>query len=330
MKQKLLAIVLSVTLFSLHFGAAQNTPGVKWIAKNPFEQKVFVENIGQFQLPGKAAAKDILFYARQDGLQYYFTPTGILISRIVSVKRPEEEIEQLKLREGGKKTGDDDDELEFKNIEQFYEMNFEGADSHDTITGDNEVSWYYSYTIKGDLAIKAHAWKKLTYHNLYPGIDMEFYFPEDKEGFEYSFIVHPDADISQIKIQYNGDIKLNSDGNMTITSPYGNFMQYAPVSKLSSSNKEIKCDFSLSNGSVKFTADAYDKSETLLIDPLIITPTFNRTNDAYDLDWDDAGNIYVYGGSYPWQILKYNSAGTLLWSYTTIFNGNNQYLGILL
>ena len=70
---------------------------------------------------------------------------------------------------------------------------------------------------------------------------------------------------------------------------------------------------------MQFNVSGYDKTKDLLIDPLTITPTFTGANDAYDVDWDNDGNCYAYGGSSPWQLVKYNSNGTLLWSYTESF-----------
>jgi gliding motility-associated-like protein len=344
MKQKLLAVLVLSFLFLVYFATAQNVPRfkqnvhhAKWVAKNPFEQKVIIENKGQFEIPGKMAAKDILFGARQGGLQYYFTTTGILMSKIILVKRSEQEIEQLEKKSNGKeKDDDDDDSWKYKKVHLLHEMTFEDANLQTIISTDNEVSWYYNYTLTKNVNVQARAWKKITYYNLYPGIDMQFYFPDYGEtglpdslaerSFEYSFIVHPGADISQIKIKYNGDVKVNADGTITIKSDYGNFNEYVPVSKLLSSKKAINCDFSQSNGVIKFNVENYDKNETLIVDPLVITPpsygSSNPTNAIYDVDQDNKGNIYAYGGNYPWQILKYNRSGTLLWSYSTQFSGS--------
>ncbi len=39
------------------------------------------------------------------------------------------------------------------------------------------------------------------------------------------------------------------------------------------------------------------------------------TTKAYDIDFDNAGNVYIYGSSSTWQLEKYTSAGVLLWTY---------------
>ena len=177
------------------------------------------------------------------------------------------------------------------------------------------------------MPVKAHAYKKLIYHNLYPGIDMEFYFPEDKKGFEYSFIIHPGADVSQLKMQYplNEAIQLNEDKNIVVQSSFGNFIDHAPVA--SQQGEPVDCSFSLYNSIVGFSVNDYDKTKTLIIDPWTITPSFVGLNDAYDVDWDNAGNCYIYGGDVPWQLLKYNSSGSMLWSFTEDFTSSAAYYG---
>lgn len=45
---------------------------------------------------------------------------------------------------------------------------------------------------------------------------------------------------------------------------------------------------------------------------------FNGYNVAYDLHYDNMGNVYVYGGKPSYQLEKYDSTGKLLWTYTTV------------
>jgi gliding motility-associated-like protein len=313
--------LLLITIFfvNISLGYAQS-PVVKWKVKNPFEQKVFIENKGQYKIENKVVSKDILFGARQGGLQYYFTNNAIWIKREVAVNLTEEEIAQLQnqLEEKGAKE-EEDKELNYKIEAQFHQINFMGANPSAEITSENEVSWYYNFTINGNVPVKARAYKKLTYRNLYPGIDMEFYFPQDTTGFEYSFIVHPGADVSQIKIKYplNDGIQFIDGNNIVVKSQFGNFIDHAPVT--SQQGKTIGCSFSLNNAIAGFIVSDYDKTQNLIIDPWTIIPKFTGLNDAYDVDWDNAGNCYIYGGTVPWQLIKYNSNGVMLWSFTEDF-----------
>ena len=68
---------------------------------------------------------------------------------------------------------------------------------------------------------KAYLYKKITYHDIYPGIDLVYHFNKsNKAGLNTTLIVHPGADISVIRAKYNGDIKKNAakwKGELTIT-----------------------------------------------------------------------------------------------------------------
>src|SRR5207253_2265893 len=61
-------------------------------------------------------------------------------------------------------------------------------------------------------------------------------------------------------------------------------------------------------------------SEEIVIDPWITTVTTLAANNAgYDVDHDNAGNAFIYGGgnsSNIMKVAKYSAAGTLLWTFS--------------
>ena len=299
----------------------EETPRTKWIAKNPFEQKVFIENKGQYdaeRLPG------ILFGARQDGMVYLFGKDGILIKHQAYVKRTHEEIE-AEIRRMGIKEENEEDEKEFayKFEWQHYEMKFLGAGGSTEILAQNEVSATYHFPAPNKGTYIAHAYEKITYKNLYPGIDMEFIFPSDKQGFKYNFIVHPGADPAQIRIAFPDaqQIALSHEGNLEIQSKFGMFVDHAPVANELNTVKPVDCAFRVDNSVIAFDLQQYDPALGVIIDPWTTTPAFSGSSTAYDVDWDNAGNCYVYGGIGSFQVLKYNTGGGLVWSYTSPFSG---------
>lgn len=170
-------------------------PVTKWVVKNPLEQKVFIENKGQYALPDKnLSSGDILYGARVGGLQYYFTKTGIWINYEQAIKRTEQEISQTKSQLEATGITIDEKKIQNKLVTEYHQMNFLGANPQVEITSDNRANGYHNFSNKNGSSFTARAFKKITYTNLYPGIDMEIYFREDTTGFEYSFIVHPGAD----------------------------------------------------------------------------------------------------------------------------------------
>ncbi len=322
MKKNILFLATLLLVIVLPYIAKSgNPPVVKWTVKNPFEQKVFIENKGQYEINGKVQSKDILFSARQGGLLYYFTNNAIWI------KKP-----RMVIRKGSQIKISAND-----TIEQFHQIEFVNANSQAQVIGEGNLRWYSNFRTHNG-SVKAQAYKKLIYLNLYPGIDMEFYFPQDSAGFEYSFIVHPGADVSQIKINYplGKTIELTLEKNLTVQSSFGKFTDMAPAAKQAGSY--INCSMVYDGNDVHFNVANYDKTQTLVIDPWEVTPSFiGGNNSGFDIDWDNAGNCYVYGGGYetlnvswyPYQLMKFDPSGNLLWTYTTDFSSTDgdQYLG---
>ena len=115
-------------------------------------------------------------------------------------------------------------------------------------------------------------------------------------------------------------ITLTPDNNIKIQSAFGEFIDHAPVANQKGVLRNIGCSFVLQNGIVQFKTGDYNKTQDLVIDPWTVTPVFPKSisDRAYDVDWDNAGNCYAYGGSgqyseYPLYMLKYDSNGNLLW-----------------
>ena len=138
-------------------------------------------------------------------------------------------------------------------------------------------------------------------------------------GIKYAFIIHPGADVSQIKMNYSGEVDklINENGNIKIKSSFGDIIDHAPVSFYeNTSAAKIVSSFSLKKNNVSFSLLNYDKTKTVIIDPWSSVPTFTGYNGSYDCTFDYAGNMYVYGGVFPWQEIKFNNAGVQQWVYT--------------
>ena len=61
---------------------------------------------------------------------------------------------------------------------------------------------YYNISGKEHGLTKVGSFHKIVYHDLYKGIDLEFFVPKEKnKPVEYNFIVRPEGDISTIKMK---------------------------------------------------------------------------------------------------------------------------------
>jgi gliding motility-associated-like protein len=293
----------------------------QWTVTNPFEPKEFVENRGRY--PADASGQEILYSAAQDGLQYFFTRTGLRIVHLKKVKRTEQEM-KARRKNFGKKEEDklqeeEEEALTWKQVEEVHQLFFSGAESSVQIIAEEQTPTLYISGAENNTTLQAHSYRKLIYSNLYPGIDMAFQFPKDKPGFKYNFIVHPGADPTRIKLTYPPHelIRSGPNGDVIITSEYGDFTDHAPEATELTSGKSIACSFIPVKDGITFHTGSYDPTKGLNIDPWTVTPSFSGYNKAFDVDWDLAGNCYAYGGYPPFTLIKFNSAGVPLYNYTT-------------
>jgi len=314
-------ITVFLFVFTIHFSFAQ----LNWNAKNSFEQKNFIESKGQFQdvkLPNHEA---VLYSAKIDGVIWYFTKSGFTIKRIENIRNKNKEEEKDLKR-------DDDEMTRYTRSEKYQETRFEDANSNVDVVSENKVSNYYSYggpaLLDGKGTIKANAYKRIVYKNIYPNTDIVFQFPKDSTGIEYSFILHPGSDAANIKIKFprNNNLELVNNAIETM-SDFGLIITHAPVSFMQGSKSIIKSNFTKNGNVINIETGIYDKSKTLIIDPWVVTPSFAGNNGAFDVDYDLAGNVYAYGGIGPYELLKFNSSGVLQWTFTGAFTGTYYYYG---
>lgn len=286
----------------------------------------FIENIGQYgtRMTGQEHMGDILFAYEGLGMPVLFTSKGLihLQRKVQKISHAEEE----KLE----KQGVPEEEIERKKIvtDRTITMELIGADPAVEIIKEEKATAYYTYRM---LTGKAYGYKKITYKNIYPGIDLVYSFIPGKEaGFEYSLFVQPGADIGIVKLKYGADvkkIKTDTKGNLLISSDIDGISTTIPVSYygenlLTKMSNDVKSVYTLEGNHVSFSfPQGYDKTKPLVIDPFV-SGTGNltglNTGKAKDVDFDYAGNIYVTGGGAftgNHSLAKFNAAGALQWTF---------------
>src|SRR6185312_15369360 len=285
---------------------------IKWMA-NPFDHQVFIENGGQFNGPSN---NDKVLYGAQVGDVYVFiTPHG-LIYKYTELPR---------VSNDGKKRSAavDPDDIDWKKkpIDHYMTAMWEGSGGGTGVVAGEEQTGYYTYPgADNKSTIKVNVFKTVTCQNVYPGIDIKYSFISGKDGFKYAMIVHPGGDISKIKLKYNGARKMfiDNDGNIQINSEWGTFTDHAPKSYYDGENSAITSSYQLQNNTESFQLTNPDAGKTLVIDPWSTNWTSSYgggNNGAFDVDYDNAGNVYVFGSNGPYQLAKYNSAGVQVWTY---------------
>jgi len=138
---------------------------------------------------------------------------------------------------------------------------------------------------------------KIAWREVYPGVDLVFYGKQ--KMLEYDFIVKPGAEVSRIRMRFEGAgaMSIDANGDLLMRTKEGEIRQPKPVVYQSIGNR-IEGRYVLEGNEVGFEIGEYDKTRELVIDPYFTYLSFLGGNS---LDWvddiavDAAGNAYVIG-----------------------------------
>jgi len=324
------AVVLLVLALIPSLSSAQGS----WMTSGA-SARVFIENKGQFRIPlGKNEAGPEVLYAFDDGkTMIYFTREGISYRFIDQHKRKRsaEELQEMEaLLAAGKPAPKKKRAIDTKY--DFVHMTWENASSSVEVTAEDATPDYHSYSFysNGEMrdVTNIKAYKKLVYKNLYPNIDVEFVFHRDR-GIKYALTLHPGADASLVKMKYDSKIPVALiNGDLHIPTLFGDIVDHAPLTFYKSNSSSVIASRFVQNGqSVSFELGAYDHSQTVIIDPWTVTPAWGNSNKVWECERDAAGNAYFYGGDTPMRLRKYNSAGTLQWTYNSSWDSSGYWIG---
>ena len=184
----------------------------------------------------------------------------------------------------------------------------------------------------------------LQYSEIYPGIDLVYKFQDG--NLKYEFIVAPFADPADIQLMYRDVDSIEIDGRCLKVHKDGHHIVDSQLSVFyETQSSEIDCEFSLDEeGIAGFDVHEYDKSQTLVIDPILLAySTFIGGSNHDNLDGlvVEDGFIYCSGytqssnfpiinaydsdldESYDCFLLKFTPDGQSL-IYSTFFGGNGN------
>ncbi|MBL7892994.1 MAG: SprB repeat-containing protein [Bacteroidia bacterium] len=309
-------------------GGSSESQTQNWSRNDIFNDKVFIENMGQFDNRDNEPSSDIKYGIHCEGQQVYFNPTGLTYRYDIS------EIPELRHKKLNTHTDEEnyEEQMRKNTITRTYLINMRwlNANPDAKIVAMDKVPEYFTYGDDNEF-YKASAYKKILYKELYPHIDVEYIFHE-KTGTKYSLILHPGADLSQVKMQYSGadNISMDGQGNIHLKTKLGDIIDHAPFSFYESNHIPVESAFSLANDIVSFKSGKNIFEKTVIVDPWTVGVTIISTNKALEVEKDYKGNIYVLGGSNNTaagrlQLKKYTSAGALVWTYNPTNGFNGQY-----
>jgi hypothetical protein len=159
--------------------------------------------------------------------------------------------------------------------------------------------------------------------------------------------VHPGGDPSQIKLktEWVEELKSNADGSLTLNNRMGSVTEQRPVSF--QDGKDVKTNFAITQNTISFHLENFDKSKDIVIDPGLVWGTYYGGNedeeDGASCATDISENVYISGnskstsfiasgghqsnlfGSRDAFLVKFNSAGVRQWA--TYYGGSSLDYG---
>lgn len=162
------------------------------------------------------------------------------------------------------------------------------------LVGNDQQKWHTNIA----------TYERIVYREAWNGIDMVWH--GNQTNLEYDFVVKPGADPSQIRFTFQGAQQLHIDqaGNLVSQTSAGEMVQKAPMiyQETDHGRQIIPGKFVLGDkDEVRFEITQYDRSKTLVIDPLLIYSTYfggKATDEAFGISVDNSGQAYIVGRTF--------------------------------
>ena len=262
---------------------------------------LFTQNKGQVTDMKGETRPDVLFTTHSKGVKLFFNKNGISY-----------QFQKKEYPEGYDEMDDSHNIDRLELAKQFttttYRMDMElvGASSNPIIITEEKTDYYENYYLANcpDGILNVPSFTKIIYKDIYPNIDWVIY--TKGQEMKYDFVVHPGGDPGIIKMEYKGanEIKITEDGNLLITTPFGEVIEQKPESF---QNKVfIESFFVINNETITFKVNNYNKSEDLIIDPGLSWATYYGGSGSEtwtvltvlgDVAVDNSGNVYLTGAT---------------------------------
>ncbi|AZA55121.1 T9SS type B sorting domain-containing protein [Chryseobacterium sp. G0201] len=163
---------------------------------------------------------------------------------------------------------------------------------------------YYNIPKKSKGVTNVHRYKKISYKDIYPNIDLIFFKPNDTlKPIEYNFVINPGGKVSDIKMKFNGASTSIKDGKLAMNVRFGEIHENIPNSWIEGLKREnINVSFKdLGDQTFGFNSPVDASNKTIIIDPV---PTrvwgsyVGGTGEDYGrIKTDSQNTVYVHGST---------------------------------
>ncbi len=228
-------------------------------------------------------------------------------------------------------------------------MEFLGANPAASLEQSEELPGKVSYLMGNDPArwhTNLPTYGKLTYRNLYPGIDLEY--EGSASNLKGTYMVPPGTDPTTIRWRYSStNSPVLDNDELILSAGQTQLRELAPVAWQQIDNQKVDVSVGYvvyADGSVGFRTGSYDHGVPLVIDPTLAYSTYlggAGSDSGIGIAVDSDGNTYVtgptsstnfplmdpfqpsYAGNTDLFITKINAEGTVL-VYSTYLGGSQS------
>lgn len=321
----------------------------------PLRQGGFIPNHGQIIDQHNNPNPDVLYVLQSGGIRLQLRPNGFSYELATVFEAESGDLWQGLPTQRGATGAMADLELRMHRVD----LEFVQGNAAMTVEADRAARDHLNYYTEGVLAAgRTHIplYQRVTYRNVWGGIDLEFLFGEEAGGkLKYNFIVHPGANPADIKLLVDGPLSMHvtPEGALHFGTSLGAMEDRIPYSYVRDGQLQPEVDvrWQLNGAVASLETGTYDPQYALVIDPdptrlwssyyggtgqdhprdvcrdvngdyLIVSTTASSTNIASA----GAHQTTYAGGVLDMAAIKMNAAGVRIWA--TYYGGSGQESGV--
>jgi hypothetical protein len=302
----------------------------------------FTENRGQWD-------EVALFRAETGGTSFFFGQSEVSYLFVRNA-----EPKDSWLAEKGEISGRSERTLHEKEA-LLIKASFVGANPGVEVRGEGRLPHNNNYFLGNDPELwrtDVPNYSSVVYRDLWPGIDLRYH--GNGKGMKYDFIVNPGAEVSQIRVRYEGvnNLSITTQGALEARTAFGQVYENVPLiyQEVDGGARRINGHYKIYEGETfGFELEGgYNPGQTLVIDPELVYSTYlggAGGDQGRAIAVDDNGNAYITGitasTNFPTQnpyqiepgdfntdvfVSKISQSGDSL-IYSTYLGGNSADLG---
>jgi gliding motility-associated-like protein len=201
-------------------------------------------------------------------------------------------------------------------------INFVNGQAPSQVMTASPQSYYHNYYRGNDSkkwVSKIHPMGNVLLKNMWNGVDLQYYNAGGQ--LKYDFIVNPQADYGQIRLNYTGAESLElRNGALVVKTTVGEIIEEKPYAyQLINGEKiEVSCEFVLAGSTLSFQLGALSNPNiAIVIDPSLIFASYSgSTSDNFGMTatYGAGGFLYAggtaFGPGYPTSVGAYQTTAT--------------------